>query len=85
MSQELWHTNLNGELSATVHDLRLIIRHCGEYSRYLILQRSANSDYPEIMLGSGTESDVSKAMVAATRAAMRAELILSQRSKNTWK
>jgi hypothetical protein len=81
VSQEFWHADPNGELSATVHGLRLIIRRCDGFSRYLILQRSAHGNYPEIMVGSGTESDVSKAMVAARRAAMRTDFILSHRLK----
>jgi len=82
VSQDFWHADSNGELSTTVHDLRLIIRQRDGFSRYLILQRSTHGDYPETMLGSGTESDVSKAMIAARRAAMRAEhLVLSRRLK----
>src|ERR1700733_13975207 len=74
-SDRSWHTDPNGELSAVVDDLRLIIRQCAGFIRYLILQRGMR----EIMLGSGTESDVSTAMVAAQSAAERTQFILAQR------
>jgi hypothetical protein len=76
-----WHTNSNGELSATVHDLRVIIRPCAGYIRYLILRHDTRAECPEVLLRSGTESDVSRAMIAARLAAERAELVLSHRSK----
>jgi hypothetical protein len=73
----LWHADPNGEFFAVVDDLRLIIRSCDGFARYLILQRGAR----DIMLGSGTEIDVSKAMVAAQRAAERTRFILAQRAR----
>lgn len=72
-----WHADHNGELSAVVDDLRLIIRSGDGFARYLILQRGAR----DIMIGSGTESDLGKAMVAAQRAAERTQFILAQRAR----
>jgi hypothetical protein len=74
---KFWHADPNGELSAVLDDLRLIIRQRDGFTRYLILQRGGR----EIMLGSGTESDVSQAMIAAQHAAERIAFILSQRAR----
>lgn len=80
IGQELWRTDQTGELSASIDKLRLVIRRCDGYARYLILHRTTHGGtYPEIMLGSGTESDVRTAMIAARRAAMRIAFILAER------
>jgi hypothetical protein len=73
----VWRLDPNGALSAVIDDLRLVIHPCDGVTRYLILQRGA----PEVMLGSGNESNLSKAKAAALSAAERTQFILFQRCR----
>jgi hypothetical protein len=72
-----WRADPNGDLSAIVSDLRLIIQPCDGFTRYLIVQRGA----AEIMLGSGNEIDLSKAPVVALRTVKRMQFMLTQRGQ----
>jgi hypothetical protein len=77
-----WQLEADGQLSAAVQNLRLVIRKAEGCVRYLILRRSPrNGGFPEIMLSSGTESNLDAAMMAARRVAIRIESILAERQR----
>lgn len=70
MGRARWHVDSNGQLSARVHGLKLIVCKFDACARYLIVQ-SATQGRPStgIMLASGTEPSVDAAMMAAERVA----------------
>jgi hypothetical protein len=69
---EIWHTEPDGDVSAVVQNLKLIVRKDNAYTRYLVLRGSGQGrDYADVLLASGSEYDVSAAMIAATRIAIR--------------
>ena len=70
MDHETWRTELDGDLSVEVRDLKLIVRRSDACARYVILQRGRSGGMcAEVMLSSGTEANVEAAMVAAKRVA----------------
>jgi hypothetical protein len=77
---EIWRTEPDGERSAMLRNLRLIVRSSRDCARYMILRRATdNGECPEVLLESGTESNLNAAMVAARRAATRIEGMLADR------
>lgn len=80
LNQELWQTSPDGEFFSCENNLRIVIRRCGGYTRYVVLYRGTkDARHPEMLLGSGTESDLTTAMIAARRAATRIGFVLTQR------
>jgi hypothetical protein len=71
LGRKHWHADANGQLSATAHSLRLIIRQFDGCARYLIVRRGKDGASGEIMLASGTEPSVDAAMMAAERRAKK--------------
>ena len=81
MDHETWRTELDGQLSVEVRDLKLIVRRSDACARYVILQRGRSGGMcAEVMLSSGTEANVEAAMVAAKRVATRIDFMLAERS-----
>jgi hypothetical protein len=77
-----WRTEQNGELSAALHNLKLIISTWDNCARYVVLQRVIHGGtLIETLLHSGTEPTILAAMVAAIRAATRIESMLAERPK----
>jgi len=69
---EIWHTEPDGDLSAVVQNLKLIVRRDNAYTRYLVLRGAGQGwGHADVILASGSEYDVSAAMIAATRTANR--------------
>jgi hypothetical protein len=73
-----WVVGQSGELSSMFHGLRLAIRKHNGFTRFLVLA-GCGERYPEAILSSGTESNLEAAKAAATRTAMRLEIVLSNR------
>lgn len=84
MGRARWHVDSNGQLSARVHGLKLIVCKFDACARYLIVQ-SATQGRPStgIMLASGTEPSVDAAMMAAERVARRFEPTLAKQSRSS--
>jgi len=82
MSPKSWHTEPDGRMSALVHNLKLVIRTFDDCARYVILQPATyGRNDLEVLLASGTEPNVSSAIIAASRAAARIRLMLTERLK----
>jgi CheY-like chemotaxis protein len=74
LGREHWNADAYGQLFATAHNLRLVIRQFDDCARYLIIRSiTQGSACGEIMLASGTEPSVHAAMAAAERTAKRIE------------
>ena len=83
MDQETWRTAFDGQVSAEVHGLKLVVCRASTCARYVVLQPCGYAEArAEIMLSSGTEPTMSAAMAAAERAAGRAILLLSERQRS---
>jgi hypothetical protein len=69
---QIWRTEPNGDLSAVVLDLRLVIHQGGKFPRFLLLQgshdRGLNS---EVLLESGCEDNVRAVKARAVERAIR--------------
>jgi hypothetical protein len=78
VQQDIWVIERSGELSAMFHGLRLAVRKHNGFTRFLVLA-GCGDRYPEAILSSGTERNVEAAKAAATRTAMRLEVVLSSR------
>ena len=66
-----WHDDAYGQLSATAHNLKLIIRKFDGCVRFLVIRSAEGERRGDIMLASGTESTVTAAMITAERTARR--------------
>jgi hypothetical protein len=75
MQQDIWVVERSGELSTMFHGLRLAVRKHSGFARFLVLAACGGRS----ILSSGTESNVEAAKAAATRTAMRLEVVLSNR------
>jgi hypothetical protein len=74
---EPWLVEQNGDLSTVTQRLRLIIRKFEGFVRFLVLRRSASEKRgSEVLLSSGTATNVSTAKAAAQRTAVRLESML---------
>ena len=83
VEHEIWHEEADGHFSAEVPGLRLIVRKSDNCARYVILQRAGyGRSCVEVMLSSGTESNVDAAMVAARKAATRIDIMLTERRRS---
>jgi hypothetical protein len=68
---QMWRTEPNGDLSAIMLNLRLVIHEGDRYSRFLLLSRSrVGSRNHEVLLESGCEDDVPAAKARAIRRAV---------------
>jgi hypothetical protein len=80
--QDVWRTEPSGDLSMVVRNLRLIIRKCSGFTRFLVLKRAAHGRRrPEAFLSSGMETNVDAAKLAAKRTATRLETVLANRGQ----
>ena len=68
-----WHKESNGNQSAMLQGVRLVVIEAAGFARYLLLRR-LDSDGKEILLESGSEDNVDTAM---EKAALRAEARIS--------
>ena len=74
---ESWLVEPNGDLSMLTQRLRLIIRRFDGCARFLVLKRPARGERDaEVLLSSGTATNVSKAKDAAQHAGTRLETTL---------
>ena len=69
--QQRWQVEPNGDLSATMLNLRLVIRDAGGFIRFLLLRRSRFRSQGETLLESGCENNVSTAKARAIQRAMK--------------
>jgi hypothetical protein len=68
----MWHTEPNGDLTAVVLDLRLVVHEGDRYSRFLLLGRChRDSGGQDMLLESGCEEDVQSAKSRAIEKAIR--------------
>jgi hypothetical protein len=82
VDHEMWRRVSDGRLSAEFAGLRLIVRKSDAYARYVILGRSGHGgSSAEVMLSSGTETNVEAAILAATKVAARIDLMLAERRR----
>jgi hypothetical protein len=82
LGQKHWDVGPDGQLTATLHSLRLMVRKSDGHARYLVLGRFADGRASsEIMLASGTEPNVRAAIEAAERTATRIAPIIAARLK----
>ena len=85
MDRGTWRTASDGQVSAEVHGLKLVVRRAGTCARFVVLQPYGHAEArAEIMLSSGTEPTVSAAKAAAERAAARALFLLGERRNFVW-
>ncbi len=78
----MWRTEPNGDLSAIILDLRLVVHEGDSFSRFLLLSRSHDgSANHEVLLESGCEDDVDAAKARAVRRAVRLTRAPTQRSR----
>jgi hypothetical protein len=83
VDQATWRIAYDGQVSAGVHGLKLVVRRAGNCARYVVLQPCGHAETrAEIMLSSGIEPTVSAAMVAAERAAARTLFLLAERRRS---
>jgi len=74
---EPWLVEQNGDLSTVTQRLRLIIRRFDGFARFLVLRLSAREKRDaEVLLSSGTATNVSTAKTAAQQTAVRLESML---------
>jgi len=84
LGREHWHVDADGQLSASAHNLRLVIRQFDDCARYLIVRSTTQGGTcDEIMLASGTEPSVHAAMTAAERTAKRIEPTLAEQPRSS--
>jgi hypothetical protein len=69
--QQRWQAEPNGDSSATMLNLRLVIRDAGGFTRFLLLRRSRFRCRGEMLLESGCENDVSAAKAKAVQRATK--------------
>ena len=82
MDREIWQTEPDGQSSAQVLGLKLVVRKYDSCARYVVLQPSGyGGTCAQVMLSSGTEPNPNAAMVAAERAATRTVYMLSERRR----
>ena len=66
----MWHEESNGDLSATLHGMRLVVRERDGFARYLLLARPRwEAGQSEVLLESGSEEHVDAAKKRAVRRA----------------
>jgi hypothetical protein len=76
---ESWLVEPNGDLSTLTQTLRLNVRCFDGFARYLVLRRSARGERDaEVLLSSGTATNMNKAKAAAQQAATRLESMLGR-------
>lgn len=67
-----WYTQPNGDLSAVVLDLKLVVHEGEKYSRFLLLGRChQDHEGQDVLLESGCEEDVQSAKARAIEKAIR--------------
>lgn len=81
--KQFWSAERDGQLSAVVGSLRLLVRSSDDCARFLIVHQSTHDNSYSNLLASGTESNVNAAMAAARKAATRIEYILADRLKGS--
>ena len=83
MDREIWRTEPDGQISAEIQGLKLIVRRSATCARYVILQSPAyGGTCAGAMLSSGTEPTVKAAKIAAESAAARTALMLGRRRRS---
>jgi hypothetical protein len=82
VEHEIWRRDADGHLTAEASGLKLIVRKLDNCARYMILQRAGDGrPCAEVMLSSGTESNVDAAITAARKAATRIDIMLTERRR----
>jgi hypothetical protein len=77
VQHEAWLSGSTGELSTLTQSLRLVIRRFDGFARFLVFKRRApNRQCREMILSSGTATNVNAAKAAARQTATRLEAIL---------
>jgi hypothetical protein len=80
--REAWLIAPTGELWTLTQSLRLVIQRFDGFARFLVLRRSARDKQSrEMILSSGTATDVNAAKAAARQTATRLEAIFACRLK----
>ena len=83
MDGEIWRAEADGQASAEVPGLKLIVRRSDTCARYVILRRTGyGATCTEVMLSSGTEPNVEAAMAAAKKVATRIAAMLAARRRS---
>jgi len=66
----MWHEEANGDLSATLHGMRLVVRERDGFARYLLLGRPRwEAGQSEVLMESGSEDHVDAAKEMVVRRA----------------
>jgi len=65
-----WRKEPNGDLSATFHDLHLVVQPCDGFTRFIVRVPLPQSHCSPI-LSSGTAKSIEEAKLAAIRTALR--------------
>ena len=82
VQREAWLSGPSGELSTLTQSLRLVIRRFDGFARFLVFKRPApNNQSREMILSSGTATNVNAAKAAARHTAARLEAVLSCRQQ----
>jgi hypothetical protein len=80
VQHEAWLIEPSGELSTVTQSLRLVVRGCDGFTRFLIFRLSApDRQCGDMILSSGTAPDVNAAKAAARQTATRLETVLACR------
>jgi hypothetical protein len=83
VDREIWRTEPDGQISAEIEGLKLIIRRSATCARYVILQSQGDGETcAGAMLSSGTEPTVHAAKMAAERAVARTAIMLGRRRRS---
>jgi hypothetical protein len=82
VDREIWQTEPDGQSSAQVLGLKLVVRKYDSCARYVVLQPDGcGGTCAQVMLSSGTEPNPNAAKIAAERAATRTVCMLSERRR----
>ena len=74
----MWHEESNGDLSATLHGMKLVVRERDGFARYLLLARPRwEAGQSEVPLESGSEDHVGAAKERGMRRAVGVASILN--------
>ena len=65
----MWHREPNGDLSASLDGMRLVVRKINGFARYMLLAQPRRMHDPEFLLESGSADNVDAAKEAALRRA----------------
>ena len=82
VGREVWKTEPDGQSSAQVLGLKLVVRKYDSCARYVVLQPDGcGGTCAQVMLSSGTEHNPNAVMVAAESATTRTVYMLSERRR----